>query len=112
LIGWSARWPPLPAGVVVAFAPLTVSFPVATIVWIVFIIIWQRIEDYIVQPFVYGKALHVNPILTILAVLAGAALLGILGALIAISTAAAIQIILSDWWSTRRGKQISAQSAH
>lgn len=97
--------------IVVAFATLTVSFPVATIVWIVFIIIWQRVEDYMIQPLVYGRALHVNPIVTILAVLAGAALVGILGALIAIPAAAAIQIILSDWWSRRRGKQIAAQSA-
>jgi predicted PurR-regulated permease PerM len=97
--------------IVVAFATLTVSFPVATIVWIAFIIIWQRVEDYVVQPLVYGRALHVNPIVTIVSVLAGAALLGILGALIAIPTAAAIQIILSDWWSTRRGRQITAQSA-
>jgi predicted PurR-regulated permease PerM len=91
--------------IVVALATLTVSFPVATIVWIAFIIVWQRFEDYIVQPLVYGKALHVNPIVTIVAVLAGASLLGVLGALIAIPTAAAIQIILSDWWSSRRSSE-------
>jgi predicted PurR-regulated permease PerM len=98
--------------IVVALATLTVSFPLATIVWIAFIIIWQRVEDYVVQPLVYGRALHVNPIVTIVAVLAGAALLGILGALIAIPTAAAIQIVLSDWWSNRRGRPTPAQPAH
>jgi predicted PurR-regulated permease PerM len=96
--------------IVVAVATLTVNFPLATIVWIAFIIIWQRVEDYVVQPLVYGRALHVNPIVTIVSVLAGAALLGILGALIAIPTAAAIQIILNEWWATRRGNQISAQA--
>ena len=49
--------------------------------------------------------LKVNPIVTIVAVLAGASLLGILGALIAIPTAAAIQILLSDAWSTRRARR-------
>ena len=39
------------------------------------------------------------------AVLAGAELLGVLGALIAIPTAAAIQIILRDWWSSRADAQ-------
>jgi predicted PurR-regulated permease PerM len=87
--------------IVVALATLTASFPVATIVWIAFIIVWQRFEDYVVQPMVYGKALHINAIVTIVAVLVGASLLGILGALIAIPTAAAIQIVLSDWWSSR-----------
>jgi predicted PurR-regulated permease PerM len=47
------------------------------------------------------KALHINAIVTIVAVLVGASLLGILGALIAIPTAAAIQIVLSEWWSSR-----------
>ena len=88
--------------IVVAFATLTVGFPTATIVWIAFIIVWQRFEDYVVQPLVYGKALRVNPIVTIVSVLAGASLLGILGALLAIPTAAAIQIVLRDWWAHRK----------
>ena len=85
----------------VGVATVTVDFPTATIVWVAFIIVWQRFEDYVVQPFVYGKALRVNPIVTIVAVLAGASLLGILGALLAIPTAAAIQIVLRDWWTHR-----------
>jgi predicted PurR-regulated permease PerM len=52
-------------------------------------------------PAVYGRALKVNPMVTIVSVLAGAALLGILGALLAIPTAAAIQIVLRDWWVHR-----------
>jgi predicted PurR-regulated permease PerM len=87
--------------IVVALATITVSFPVATIVWIVFIVLWQRFEDYVVQPLVYRRALHVNPLVTILAVLVGAELLGILGALIGIPIAAAIQILLHEWWSSR-----------
>jgi len=91
--------------IVVALATVTVHFPVATIVWIAFIIVWQRVEDYVIQPLVYGRALHVNPIVTILSVLVGATLLGVLGALIAIPTAAAIQIVLADWWSNRGSAQ-------
>jgi predicted PurR-regulated permease PerM len=88
-------------------ATLTVDFPTATIVWIAFIIVWQRFEDYVVQPLVYGRALRVNPIVTIVSVLVGAELLGILGALLAIPTAAAIQIVLQDWWKNR-GDQAAA----
>jgi predicted PurR-regulated permease PerM len=87
--------------IVVALATVTVDFPTATIVWIAFIIVWQRFEDYVVQPLVYGRTLRVNPIVTIVSVLAGAALLGILGALLAIPVAAAIQIVLRDWWANR-----------
>jgi predicted PurR-regulated permease PerM len=85
----------------VALATVTVDFPTATVVWVAFIIVWQRFEDYVVQPLVYGRALRVNPIVTIVSVLAGASLLGILGALLAIPSAAAIQIILGDWWTHR-----------
>jgi predicted PurR-regulated permease PerM len=97
--------------IVVALATVTVHFPIATLVWVAFIIVWQRFEDYVMQPMVYGRALHVNPLVTIVAVLAGAELLGILGALIAIPTAAAIQIILTDWWSSRAAARAPAPPA-
>ena len=90
--------------IVVALATVPVSFPTATIVWIAFIIVWQRVEDYVVQPLVYGRAVNVNPLVTIISLLVGAELLGILGVLLAIPTAAAIQIILREWWSAREPK--------
>jgi predicted PurR-regulated permease PerM len=93
--------------IIVAAATVTVNFPLATIVWVAFIIIWQRFEDYVIQPLVYGRALHVNPLVTIVAVLIGADLLGILGAVIAIPAAAAIQIVISDWWSSRASSKTS-----
>jgi len=49
----------------------------------------------------YGKAVHVNPLVTIISLLVGAALLGILGVLLAIPSAAAIQIMLREWWSAK-----------
>src|SRR4051794_12887362 len=85
----------------VALATATVDFPTATIVWLAFIIAYQRVENSFIQPLVYGRALKVNPIVTILAVLVGASLLGILGALLAIPVAAAVQILLRDWWTHR-----------
>ncbi len=87
--------------IVVALATVPVSYPTASIVWIAFIIVWQRFEDYVVQPLVYGRAVHVNPLVTIVSLLVGAELLGILGVLLAIPSAAAIQIILREWWSAR-----------
>ena len=96
--------------IVVALATLTVSFPTATIVWIAFIIVWPRVEDYVVQPLVYGRAVNVNPLVTIISLLVGAELLGILGVLLAIPTAAGIQIILREWWSARglKAPQVSS----
>jgi predicted PurR-regulated permease PerM len=48
---------------------------------------------------------HVNPLVTIVSLLVGAQLLGILGVLLAIPSAAAIQIILRDWWTARGSKR-------
>jgi len=87
--------------IVVALATVPVSFPTATIVWVAFIIVWQRFEDYVVQPLVYRRAVNVNPLVTIISLLMGAELLGILGVLLAIPSAAAIQIILREWWSAK-----------
>jgi predicted PurR-regulated permease PerM len=87
--------------ILVALATLTVDFPTATIVWVAFVIVYQRFENYLIQPLVYGRAVNVNPLVTILGVLAGASLLGILGALLAIPVAAAVQILMRDWWANR-----------
>jgi predicted PurR-regulated permease PerM len=62
--------------VIVGLATVPVDFPTATLVWVVFFIAYQRVENDLVQPLVYGRALNVNPLVTILAVLAGASLLG------------------------------------
>src|SRR4051795_3476231 len=93
--------------IIVGVATATVDFPTATIVWVVFIVVYQRVENSLIQPVVYGHALKVNPIVTILAVLVGASLLGILGALLAIPIAAGIQILLRDWWAHRPAAGVS-----
>jgi predicted PurR-regulated permease PerM len=93
--------------VFVGIATATVDFPTATIVWLVFIVVYQRVENSFIQPLVYGHALKVDPIVTILAVLVGASLLGILGALLAIPIAAAIQILLRDWWTHRPAADVT-----
>ena len=49
-------------------------------------------------PFVYKRTVQMRPIIVILSVFAGASLLGILGALLAIPAAATIQIALQEWW--------------
>ena len=45
---------------------------------------YQQIENYLIQPFVYGSTVQVHPLVVIVAILIGATLLGMLGALIAI----------------------------
>jgi predicted PurR-regulated permease PerM len=86
-------------GIVVAFN----YFPVGLIVWAVVLIVYQQIENNLVQPYVYGRAVEIHPLIVILAILIGGSLLGVLGALIAIPAAAAIQAVVRDYWRFRHG---------
>ena len=83
-------------GLVVAVAVALHSFPDALLVWAVAFLIYQQIQDRVVQPMLYGRAVQISPLIAIVALLAGAQLLGILGALIAIPVAAAIGVVYSE----------------
>ena len=67
------------------------------IVWVVAFIVYQQIESHVLGPYVYKRTLALHPLLAIVAVLAGASLLGILGALLAIPIAAMIQILIREY---------------
>jgi predicted PurR-regulated permease PerM len=83
------------AGVVVAAVALTVSLPVC-IATIVFFVAFRLAEDYLLMPKVIGRAVKVPALTTVVAVLIGGALLGIVGALVAIPIAAAIQLLTQE----------------
>ena len=77
----------------------------------VVLVVYQQIENNLIQPLVYGRTVQVHPLVVIVAVLIGASLLGILGALVAIPAAAAIQSVVRDWWRFRHGATAQAPSA-
>jgi predicted PurR-regulated permease PerM len=84
------------AAAAVALIALLVS-PIAALIWIVYALLYQQVENYVIQPVVYGRTVEVNALTTIVAVMAGGALLGLLGALLAIPVAAAVQLIIKDF---------------
>src|SRR3954449_3738330 len=84
-------------GIVTAFN----DFPTDTIIWAIVFIVYQQIENNVIQPVVYRRTVDVAPLIVIISILIGGALLGILGALLAIPIAAAIQIIVRDVWARR-----------
>lgn len=57
---------------------------------------YQQFENYVLQPRVMKRTVDVAPVVTIVAALLGAALLGILGALIAVPLAAGVQLLLTE----------------
>ncbi len=83
------------AGVVSAAVALTVSLPVC-IATAAFFIVFRLLEDYLLMPRIIGRAVKVPGLITVVAVLIGGALLGIVGALVAIPIAAALQLLTQE----------------
>jgi predicted PurR-regulated permease PerM len=88
-------------GVLVGLVTLFADFPQDTLIWVVFVVVYQQVENNVLQPLVYRRAVNLHPLAVITAILIGSNLLGVLGALVAIPIAAAIQITLKDIWANR-----------
>jgi predicted PurR-regulated permease PerM len=88
-------------GITIAIVTLFNDFPTSTIVWVIFFVVYQQVENNVLQPVVYRRTVNVAPLIVIVAILIGGSLLGILGALVAIPIAATVQIIVRDLWEGR-----------
>jgi predicted PurR-regulated permease PerM len=93
--------------IVVAIVTVFVDFPTATIIWAIYSIIYQQIENTLIQPQIQKRAVNVHPFIVLVAVLFGSTLLGVLGALVAIPVAASVQIAIREWWDYRHDQQIA-----
>jgi predicted PurR-regulated permease PerM len=82
-------------GAVVTLVALTVSLPVA-VGTLAFYIAYRLAEDYLIVPRIMGRTVQVPAIVSLIAVLIGGVLLGIVGALVAIPVAAAIRLLLNE----------------
>jgi len=82
-------------GLVVALVALTVSLPVA-VATAVFYIIYRNLEDYVITPRIMKRTVQVPGLITVVAVVIGGSLAGIIGALIAIPAAAAVQLVVEE----------------
>jgi predicted PurR-regulated permease PerM len=84
-------------GAVVAIVLLIDGGPGDAIVWAVIFLVYQQLQDRVIQPLMYkGGALKVNPAVAIVAVVIGANLAGVLGALLAIPTAASLGVVIDE----------------
>ena len=77
---------------------------------LVLYLILREAEDQLVMPFVVGRAVDLHPLATIFAVLAGGAIAGVLGVLLAVPTAAAVKVTLDLLYpSTPEGAMAQAR---
>jgi predicted PurR-regulated permease PerM len=85
-------------GIVTVFS----DFPVDTIIWAVYAIVYQQVENNVIQPRIQARAVQVEPLVVLISVLFGSTLFGVLGALLAIPVAASIQITIREYVRLRR----------
>jgi len=91
-------------GGVVAVVAGFIHSTTAGIVVLAFFLLYQQLENHLLQPLIFRRTVQLNPLTVIVAILIGVELLGVLGALLAIPVASMIQVILRDVWDHRRGR--------
>ena len=99
---------PLVGATIAAIVVTTVTFLSTDGIWpgvtvLIFFIVYQQVENHLLQPLVYGRTVQLSPLIVLIAVLIGASLAGVLGALGAIPIAGAMQVLVLDWLQHRRG---------
>jgi len=98
---------PLAGATIAAILVTTVAFLDSTtsgVIVLIFFIVYQQLENQVLQPIVYGRTVQLSPLAVLIAVLIGAELGGVIGALAAIPVAGALQVILLDWLEYRRAR--------
>jgi predicted PurR-regulated permease PerM len=97
------------AGIIIGIVALSVSLG-ALIAVVIVIVVYQQIENYVLQPTIIGRAARVSGFTVIVSVLVFGSLFGVIGAIIGVPIAAAIQIVLEETTAARRA-QIAAADA-
>src|SRR3954454_23922027 len=100
---------PLAGATVAGIVIVGVAFlhsTVAGIVVLIFVIVYQQLENHFLQPLINGRTVQLAPLVVLISVLVGSELAGVLVALAAIPVAGTIQVILRDALAQRRGRLI------
>ena len=98
------------AGIIIGLVSLSVSVQ-ALIVFLIVMLVYQQVENYVLQPTIIGKAAQVSGFTVLVSVLAFGALFGLIGATIAVPLAAGIQIVAEELTAARRARIAAADAA-
>jgi predicted PurR-regulated permease PerM len=96
---------PLVGATIGAIPTILIAFLYSTgagIAVVIMYIVYQQIENHILQPVVMSRTVNLNPLGVLLSVLVGVELAGFVGALLAIPAAGAIQVVVRDLWDDRQ----------
>jgi len=97
------------AGIIIGIVALSVSLG-ALIAFVIVIVVYQQIENYVLQPTIIGRAARVSGFTVIVSVLVFGSLFGVIGAIIGVPIAAALQIIAEELTAERRARVAAADA--
>jgi predicted PurR-regulated permease PerM len=98
------------AGIIIGIVALSVSLG-ALIAFVIVIIVYQQLENYVLQPTIIGRAASVSGFTVIVSVLVFGSLFGVIGAIIGVPIAAAVQIVVEELTADRRARIAAADGA-
>jgi predicted PurR-regulated permease PerM len=98
------------AGIIIGIVALSVSLE-ALVVFLIVIVAYQQVENYILQPAIIGKAARISGFTVLASVLAFGSLFGLIGAIIGVPIAAALQILVEELTAGRRARIAAADTA-
>jgi predicted PurR-regulated permease PerM len=90
-------------GAVIACSVAFLHSVTAGVVAVVFFVVYQQLENHLLQPVVLSRTVKINPLVVLVSILLGVELAGILGTLLAIPAAGIVQVVLRDVYDVRRG---------
>jgi predicted PurR-regulated permease PerM len=90
------------AAVIVVLITLAAAGLTEAVILAVVILIYQQVENYVIQPVVYRQAIELSGFATIAVVMVGGTLLGVLGAILAVPVAGSLKVILREVLASRR----------
>ena len=99
------------AGFILVPAVLAEEGLTDAVIMLIVVILYQQLENNVLQPSIQGRATDISPFFVILGVTVFGALLGVLGALVAIPLVASIQIVVREVTKERRARVAAANAA-
>lgn len=99
------------SGIIVILVALATEGWVTALIFGIYFLVYQQLENHILQPLVYRRTVAMSPVVVLIAVLIGADLAGVIGALIAIPIAGSLQVIANEALASRRERLAAAPDA-
>jgi predicted PurR-regulated permease PerM len=100
------------AAILVVLVALAATGITEAIIVAAYFLVYQQLENHILQPLVYGRTVQLSPLAVLVSVLVGAQIAGVLGALGAIPVAGALQVIIVDWRRARLESVVPDTASH